>query len=415
MFLTRLNSTASAWKSAGRAQRLQRFGHAPRAQRHDIGRTTRVAPRTTSTGQPALLEHEAHALDARTPRRRPRPSAPAAGGIAVRRARSASARERRSRDRCPTAPAGPSGCGRRRASAGAARTDRAIRSRRSPATRQPDDGVELVGERHGRPRDRRRRRAAPATAAHPLRRRSAGSGSRSPSRPPRAGPPRARRCRPSCPAARGTRRPCRSSGRPSRARAAVAACVRRVRPPEDVAGNPSRELLDALGLVAVAAELLVEGSVCRRSSRDSSVTCRSASQKNFASRSRAVTTRSAFFAISALVGRPRVDDREERLLQLAGLVDDRKVMLMVDQRRRQHFLRQLEERRAGRSPATTPGNSTRSATSSTSALWSFSGTRPPSRRACSSSSRAMRSRRSACASTTKCSAAAPGTRRSCAP
>ncbi len=37
--------------------------------------------------------------------------------------------------------------------------------------------------------------------------------------------------------------------------------------------------------------------VCSRSSRDSSVDLRSDSQKNFASRSRAATTRSAFFAM----------------------------------------------------------------------------------------------------------------------
>ena len=38
-----------------------------------------------------------------------------------------------------------------------------------------------------------------------------------------------------------------------------------------------------------------------------------------------------------------VDDGQERVLQRAVLAFDRKVMLMVNQRRRQHFLGKLEE------------------------------------------------------------------------
>ena len=45
----------------------------------------------------------------------------------------------------------------------------------------------------------------------------------------------------------------------------------------------------------------------------------------------------------ALVVRLGVDDGEKRVLQLAVLGFDRKVVLMVNQRRRQHFLGQLEE------------------------------------------------------------------------
>ena len=45
----------------------------------------------------------------------------------------------------------------------------------------------------------------------------------------------------------------------------------------------------------------------------------------------------------ALVVRLGVDDREKRVLQLAVLGLDRKVVLMVNQRRRQHFFGQLEE------------------------------------------------------------------------
>ena len=76
---------------------------------------------------------------------------------------------------------------------------------------------------------------------------------------------------------------------------------------------------------------------------------RSDSQKNLASRSRAVTTRSAFFAITPLVLRLRVDDGEKRFLQLAGVGHHRKVVLVVHERRRQHFLRQREKRRGRRS------------------------------------------------------------------
>ena len=42
--------------------------------------------------------------------------------------------------------------------------------------------------------------------------------------------------------------------------------------------------------------------------------------------------------------RLRVDDREERFLELALLVDHREEVLVVHERRRQHFVRQLEER-----------------------------------------------------------------------
>ena len=45
----------------------------------------------------------------------------------------------------------------------------------------------------------------------------------------------------------------------------------------------------------------------------------------------------------ALVVGLGVDDREKRVLQLAVLGLDRKVVLMMNQRRRQHFLGQLEE------------------------------------------------------------------------
>ena len=172
-----------------------------RAQRHDVdGRRRSMRRARRRPVEAALLERVPHALEPRTsrgiarPRRRPTPT----------RACAASVSERAQRDsrRCRSAPAGPSGCARRRASAGAARTDRAIRSAFSPAREQPDDRIELVGQRHRRPGDRRGPELRRATAARRPRRRSAGSGDRSPSTPPPAALPRARRCRPSCPAAR---------------------------------------------------------------------------------------------------------------------------------------------------------------------------------------------------------------------
>ena len=129
---------------------------------------------------------------------------------------------------------------------------------------------------------------------------AAGSGSRSPSRPARAALLPARRCRPSMPCSSGNsntmsvveirlRQPRRRAPRAPRAPAA----------PNTSAAIDARELLDALGLVAIAAELLVEDDRVQPVEPHPRASClRSASQKNFASRSRAVTTRSAFLAIS---------------------------------------------------------------------------------------------------------------------
>ena len=44
-----------------------------------------------------------------------------------------------------------------------------------------------------------------------------------------------------------------------------------------------------------------------------------------------------------LVARLRVDDRQERFLQLAVVCHHREPVLVVHERRRQHFLRQLEK------------------------------------------------------------------------
>ncbi len=130
----------------------------------------------------------------------------------------------RARDPRRRAPAGPSGSGRCRASGAAARTDRATRSpsRRRWSGRRPCPACRRATPPPTSPPPRP---AALATAAHRPRRQSAGTGGRSPSTPARAALLRGRRCRPSFPAARGTRRPCRSSGRPSPGAPPVAACA----------------------------------------------------------------------------------------------------------------------------------------------------------------------------------------------
>ena len=168
----------------------------------------------------------------------------------------------------------------------------------SPALVSADDRIELVGERHRRPRHRRR------AELRPRRRRVRLDADRQVvvvdrlPHLPRAAPPRARRCRPSCPAARGTRTPCRWSGRPSRGAppsrhvAASAGCpnsVVAIHRPASRSAPPCRDSCPAsCGTAPCAAD--------RAATRASVL--RSASQKNFASRSRAVTTRSAFFAMT---------------------------------------------------------------------------------------------------------------------
>ena len=167
-----------------------------------------------------------------------------------------------------------------------------------------------------------------------------------------------------------------------RQRAAVAAGVglRRARRRRRAAIH-ARQRLDALRLVAVAARsFLWKRTVCRRSSAilelDLAVGVPEEPRVAQPRRDDAL----GVLRDDPLVLRLGVDDGEERRLQLAVVVDHREVVLMVDQRRRQHFLRQLAGTPRSKKPATTAGNSTRSATSSSSAACSRQAAR--GRRAC---------------------------------
>ena len=398
MFFTRLNSTRQRLKSAERAQRLaaprRRGGPAAASRRPRRGRhrARRSPGRTRAARARSARARASNADDCGARRRRRR-----RGGTPLR-GPLGELPDADLADRCPSARADPSGSGRCRASGAAARTDRASRSPVSPAIVQPDDRVELVGQRHRRPGHRGRRRAAPCDGAA-----SASTADRQvvvvDRLPHRLGLPfsRARRCRPSCPAARGTRTPCRSRDRPSPAAPPSRRAPRLSGRSEHVAGNPARQRLDPLGLVAIAPELLVEDHVCRRSSRDLQRDLAGPRpRRTCASRSRAVTTRSAFLAMTRSSPGCVLTTARNASFSSPSIVDHRKVVLVVDQRGRQHLLRQLEERR-GKKPATTPGNSTRSATSSTSAgmILAAARGRPAAARG-DSRSRAMRSRRSAC-------------------
>ena len=133
-------------------------------------------------------------------------------------------------------------------------------------------------------------------------------------------------------------------------RAAVAACAATSGRPKTSRRDPRRQLLDPLGLVAVAAQLLVEEHRVQPLEPGlERASCGPASQKNFASRSRAATTRSAFFAMTPLVGGCVLTTARNASFNVARLGHHRKVVLVVHERRRQHFLGQREERRDRRS------------------------------------------------------------------
>ena len=208
MFFTRLNSTARAWKSSDARIALERFGHAAGAQRADVARGRGRAD--DSAGEAARLEREAHALDRkgqrglRAPRRSTDPSSPARE-----RARASSGPSQTSRSmpvssgrsiRIRTAP-----CVCRRSPNGSREP-----VARSPARDKRHERVQLVGERHRRPRDRR---GAELLARRRRIRLDADRQVLVIDRlPDLLGQPFLARvdARPSCPAARGTRTPCRS-------------------------------------------------------------------------------------------------------------------------------------------------------------------------------------------------------------
>ena len=75
MFFTRLNSTASAWKSSEVAHALQRLGEPPRPERRDVGRRRHRADDLDRITP--LLEREPDPLD-RERRAPDRSRAPAA-------------------------------------------------------------------------------------------------------------------------------------------------------------------------------------------------------------------------------------------------------------------------------------------------------------------------------------------------
>ena len=117
---------------------------------------------------------------------------------------------------------------------------------------------------------------------------------------------------------------------------------------ERVARDPFRELLDPLGLRLVGPELLVE------------------QQRVEAADARLERVLPIFFPEEARVAQPRRDDalgvardgalvvglgvdhREKRVLQLPVVALDREIVLVMHERRRQHFVGQLEELRRER-------------------------------------------------------------------
>ncbi len=112
---------------------------------------------------------------------------------------------------------------------------------------------------------------------------------------------------------------------------------------ERVVSDPPRQRRDAVGLLSIAAQLLVE--------KDGREAGDARPQRGLAvclpEKLRITEPRGedAFRVArdNLRLLRLRVRDRQERGLQLSFLVDDRKVMLMMNHRRRQHFLRQLQE------------------------------------------------------------------------
>ncbi len=116
-----------------------------------------------------------------------------------------------------------------------------------------------------------------------------------------------------------------------------------VRPPERLGRNPRRQLLDPLGLVAVAAKLLVEEHrvqpVEARLERVRAVRLPEELRVPQPRRDDAL----GVLRDEALVGGLRVDDGEERFLERAGLGHDREPVLVMHEGRREHFFGKDQE------------------------------------------------------------------------
>ena len=182
MFFTRLNSTGEPWKSGDARgspwpRATQRLARAMPAR----ARRSRHAPRTVAVASPRAARARRRARSSNTQRDRHRRRT-GVGAVDPR----PSARRREG-----ATSIGPQlrqiDQDRARSPAPAPQTERIARAGRPFAGReQPDQRVELVGQRHRGPGDGRGARAARVGGRVRLRRRPAGSGSRSPSRPPRA-------------------------------------------------------------------------------------------------------------------------------------------------------------------------------------------------------------------------------------
>jgi hypothetical protein len=112
---------------------------------------------------------------------------------------------------------------------------------------------------------------------------------------------------------------------------------------ERLAGDPLGELGHALRLVAIAAELLVE--LQRMQPIEPRLERRFAIRFPEETRVSKPRRHDAFGVLRnhALVGRLGVDDRQERLLQIALLRDDGKVVLVMNEGGREHFVGQIEK------------------------------------------------------------------------
>ena len=120
--------------------------------------------------------------------------------------------------------------------------------------------------------------------------------------------------------------------------------VRPVGLTQRVRRDRSRQRRHSFRLGAIAPELLVKGDGVQASSRSSSRLRRSASQKNLASRNRAVTTRSAFLAIGRSSDGEVLTTARNASLSSPRSSVDREEMLMMNERGRQHLVRQGQKR-----------------------------------------------------------------------